>query len=97
MPARIDVVVTETEDGWLADVTVTDAGSSTRHRVRVSRDDLARLAPNATPETLARASFEFLLEREPKESILRDFDIDLISRYFPEYPRDIVRQLALSQ
>ena len=38
-----------------------------------------------------RASFEFLLAHEPKESILREFDIEVISRYFPEYPREISR------
>lgn len=82
--------MTETAGGWLAGVTVSAPGSATRHRVRISRDALARLAPNATPETLARTSFEFLLEREPKESILRDFDIEVISRYFPEY-EDVIR------
>ena len=32
-----------------------------------------------------RASFEFLLEREPPSSILGRFDLDIIGRYFPEY------------
>jgi hypothetical protein len=35
---------------------------------------------------LVRASFEFLLEREPASSILRRFDLAAISTYFPEYP-----------
>jgi hypothetical protein len=91
MPARIDVDVTDTAEGWLVEVTVTDAASSTSHRVRITREALNRLAPSATPEALARASFEFLLEREPKESILRDFDIDIISRYFPKYASEIQR------
>jgi len=41
-----------------------------------------------------RRSFEFLLEREPKESILTRFDLSLISRYFPEYEREIKRRLS---
>jgi hypothetical protein len=43
------------------------------------------------PEELVRRSFEFLLERESKESILREFDITVISRYFPNY-EDEIRQ-----
>jgi hypothetical protein len=36
-------------------------------------------------------SFAFLLEREPKESILREFDLSVITRYYPEYERAITR------
>ena len=38
---------------------------------------------------LIKKSFEFLLERESKESILSSFDLPVISRYFPEYERVI--------
>lgn len=52
--------------------------------------DLARLVPDATePSDLVRRSFEFLLAREPKESILRSFELPVIGRYFPEYERSI--------
>jgi hypothetical protein len=37
--------------------------------VTVTADDLTRYAPGASPEDLVRTSFEFLLEREPKEAI----------------------------
>ena len=40
-------------------------------------------------EELVRLSFEFLLEREAKESILREFDITVIGRYFPEYEDEL--------
>ena len=88
---RIDVTTTPTSEGWLCDVTVGN-GATTRHRVCVSRSDLARLAPGASdPEDLVRASFGFLLEREPKESILATFDLPVIGRYYPDYEREIVR------
>jgi hypothetical protein len=32
-----------------------------------------------------KKTFEFLLERESKESILKSFDISIIKKYFPEY------------
>ena len=47
---------------------------------RPARDD---------PVDLVRRSFVFLLEREPKESILRSFDLPVIGRYFPDYEREI--------
>jgi len=51
---------------------------------------LARLAPGADhPVDLVRRSFEFLLAREPKESILSSFELPVIARYFPEYEREI--------
>ena len=43
---------------------------------------------------LVEASFAFLLERETKESILREFDLPVIGRYFPEYEPEIGRRLA---
>jgi hypothetical protein len=42
-----------------------------------------------TPEELIRSSFKFLLEREPKESILESFELPTISRYFPEYDQAV--------
>jgi len=40
-----------------------------------------------------RRSFEFLLAREPKESILPEFDLPLIGRYFSEYERELQRMI----
>jgi hypothetical protein len=39
-------------------------------------------------------SFRFLLEREPKESIMASFDLPVISRYFPEYQQEMERRLG---
>jgi hypothetical protein len=46
------------------------------------------------PGELVRASFEFLLEREPATSILRKFSLDVVSRYFPGYPAEIRARLG---
>ncbi len=43
----------------------------------------------ASPERVIKAAFAFLLEREPKESILSRFDVTVISRYFPSFEKDI--------
>jgi hypothetical protein len=89
----IEVQCDPTDDGWTCRVRVSDgAGSPTGHDVGVSRADLERLDPAAAdPVDLMRRSFAFLLEREPKESILRSFDLPVIGRYFPEYERTIRR------
>ena len=42
------------------------------------------------------AAFRFLLDRERKESILGRFDVTVISRYFPEFERELPRYLSQS-
>jgi hypothetical protein len=93
--ADITVDSTDTPDGWRFDVRVAEASSETRHEVTLSRADHERLAPGAAPEDLVRESFAFLLEREPKESMLRSFDLSVIARYFPEYEREITKRLTV--
>jgi hypothetical protein len=74
-------------------VIVTQGRSKTTHEVTVTPEDVARYAPETTPERLLEASFEFLLEREPASSILSRFALPVIERYFPEYPR-VIRQMV---
>jgi hypothetical protein len=84
-------------DGWRCSVTVRDAGGSTDHDVTVSADDATSLAAAtdaADVERLLYETFDFLLEREPKESILRTFDLTEVGRYFPEYEHEIRSRLA---
>jgi hypothetical protein len=69
-------------EDWLVTVV---ADQKTEHRVRVTSGDMQRFASGRSAEELLRASFEFLLEREPNTSILRSFDLPVIGRYFPEY------------
>ncbi len=78
------------------EVTVREDGRETTHEVTVTPADATRYGGNATVPDLVRASFEFLLEREPKESILRRFDLPVIERYFPEYPAAIAARLGRS-
>jgi len=85
---RIDVRTepSPTRDRWRCTVGVADEGGETTHVVAVGRADLERLDPGADdPTDLVRRSFEFLLARESKESILPSFDLTVIGRYFPDY------------
>jgi hypothetical protein len=73
-------------------VTIEEPGSRTEHEVTASTVDLERLGSSyESPEDFVRACFAFLLEREPKESILRSFDVSVIGRYFPEFESSIGR------
>lgn len=92
--ANIEVKRTDHDDGYEFQVTVKEGKGESRHRVTLRKGDYQELAEGkASPEDLVTESFRFLLEREPKESILRSFDLMVIGRYFPEYRREIVRRL----
>jgi hypothetical protein len=91
---EIEVQKTDGGDIYEFQVTVREGQAETRHRVTLRKADYERLSGGkADPDALVSESFRFLLEREPKESILRSFDLTLINRYFPEYEREIGRRL----
>lgn len=71
--------------GYDCAVTIAEGSSSTQHRVRLTSADLNRWGRGRSADDLVRDSFAFLLQREPKESILREFDLSVIKRYFPEF------------
>jgi hypothetical protein len=92
--ASIEVKRTDHDDKYEFQVTVKEGKGETRHRVTLRKSDYQELAAGkASPEDLVTESFRFLLEREPKESILRSFDLMVIGRYFPEYRHEIVKRL----
>ncbi len=91
--ADLDISCATATDGWLCQVAIDDHGSESRHSIAFTRADFQRLAGSGeTPESLVRRSVEFLLAREPKESILKSFALTDIGRYFPEYEREISNQ-----
>ena len=76
-------------------VTVTEGASQTKHAVFLAAPYYEKLAGGKVPEkVLIEESFRFLLEREPKESILREFDLSVIARYFPVYESEIRKRWA---
>jgi len=91
-PVRVDCRAVT--DGWSCAVVVGHDSDVTSHEVTVSKAELDRLAGGLVdPTALVEASFDFLLEREGKHSILRHFAISEIGRYFPEYPDEIGERL----
>ena len=72
-------------------VTVADSMTTT-HEVTVTDQSLTDLTENKMTKTqLLKFSFNFLLDREPNTSILSSFDINVISKYFPDYRVEVRR------
>ena len=66
--------------------------STTPHTVTVTDQSLNDLTNNnVTKPQLLKFSFNFLLDREPNASILSSFDINVISKYFPDYIDEVRR------
>ena len=94
---QIDVRCSSTPAGWRCAVTIDDGRGTSAHDVTVAAEDatnLAAAAEGADVERLIYETIAFLLEREPKESILGAFDLTVVGRYFPEFESEIRSRLA---
>ena len=73
------------------EVTVAETLTTT-HTVTVTDQRLNDLTDNNVTKTqLLEFSFKFLLDKEPNTSILKSFDINVISRYFSDYRDEVTR------
>ncbi len=76
-------------------VQVTEGDLTTSHRVRVPSsmlDDLGLTEDDAP--VVVRETIGFLLEREPATSIMREFSLEDVSRFFPDYLDELTARLA---
>ena len=71
------------------EVTVDEFVSARDFTVTIQEAYYVQLARGRTPEQFIQDAFRFLLTREPKESILKEFDIGDIKGYFPEFEKEI--------
>ena len=77
------------------EVTIQEGAGATQHCVTLDHAMWQRLGAGAhAPEDCVHAALLFLLDREPKESILRNFDVSVISDYFPEFEQEFRAYLA---
>ena len=81
--------ISETENGTY-EVTVTAAGDGqSTYRVKIDDAYLEELGVRADRQEsiawLLQATFEFLLNREPKEAIMAEFELPVVEHFFPEY------------
>jgi hypothetical protein len=71
-------------------VTIEERGSTTEHVVTLDDGYYQNLTDGKiTREEFIKKSFEFLLERESKESILSEFNLRVIKNYFPEFEEEL--------
>jgi hypothetical protein len=96
---QIEVACAVVIDGWECRVRVTDQQGTTDYDVGIG--ELGSFLPSVLPypgfrdmDRLVRETFEFLLEREPKESIQPRFNLDEVEHDFPEYRHAIRVRLA---
>jgi hypothetical protein len=74
---------------------VVSGNTETTHRVRMSPDYYKKLSRSQfTHEWVLIQAFQFLLEREPNTSILKEFDLSVINRYFPEFEAEMAQRLS---
>lgn len=82
----------KTPAGWEFEVRVKERGPLD-FQVSLAEKYWERFARHFdSPAEMVEKSFSFLLEREPKESILKKFDLETISKYFPEYEEEIIKE-----
>lgn len=84
----------ETEEDFVFVVVLNTPDGKLPFVVALKKQDHKRLAPEKTPEQLVEGSFRFLLDREPVSAIMKEFDISVISQYFPEYEQEISQYIT---
>ena len=93
---EIKVKETETAMGWRFSVTILDTKGEQNYNVSMDKDFLLRVGSHYDPTKLVQKSFEFLLEREPKERILPEFDISTLAHHYPGFTDDIISRMDFS-
>jgi hypothetical protein len=98
LPRVIVSTVPPVDDNtWKYYVEITESdgsGSKTVHNVTVDRDYYEMMSNQIVlPEEFVKRSINFLLKKEDKDSILKEFNIRQISNYFPEYEDEIRKDI----
>lgn len=88
--------VTEEQPFPVAEYRVTvmpDEEAHTTHEVTLSEEYWQKLTGGKmSGQDLIEATFEFLLQRESNESIMRKFDLSDVAEYYPEFENEITRR-----
>ena len=67
----------------------------TKHIVLLTNEYYDNLTKKKiSKKKLLEYSFQFLMKREPNTSILSFFELNIISKYFPEYEKEIKKVLS---
>jgi hypothetical protein len=81
--------------GFTFDVIVHDLRGESRRRVTIEANEAQRWKKlGAAPSRCVEAAMRFVMDREPKESILNAFDTNGVRRYFPRFDDAFPSSLA---
>jgi hypothetical protein len=82
---------------WSYHVEITESdgsGSHSKHKVSMEKEYYEKISNGMIgPEDFVKKSFEFLSKKEGKDSILKEFNINQIKYYFPEYEAEIRKSI----
>jgi hypothetical protein len=89
-----DIVITPLEPGRFR-AEVSEGHLTTSHRVIVPDGLLDEIGlANADRERVVQETMRFLLEREPATSILPEFSLEDVPRYFQDFYEELRRRLS---
>ena len=72
-------------------VEIEENSTRTQHEITLEESYYKKLTKEKiSKKELIKRSFKFLLEREPKEAILGEFDIEEISQHFPDFEDEVL-------
>lgn len=97
MKVNANILVTKILENqlFIFQVKVIEKDSETQHKIRLNKTDYIRITNGKVkPEKLIKKAFEFLLEHEPKEKILPEFDFTIINRYFSTFNQEIKKRIT---
>lgn len=96
---KIEIIKSEqTGDKWNFTVAIGDDDNAMPHNVVLEDEYYEQLTDRQVdPEELVVKSFEFLLERETKESIMENFDVSQIRDYFGDYETEIKKRIRFGR
>jgi len=84
----------QSQTGWTFLVELGHGEGLMEYWIEVDKDYWTRLTNRRIePADLVEATFKFLLEKEPKELILKKFNLADISGHFPNYENEMKRML----
>ena len=85
------------DNTWKYYVEITESegsGSKTVHEVTMDKEYYQEMSDEIIlPEEFVKRSIDFLLKRENKDSILKEFNIRQITNYFTEYEDEIRKDI----
>lgn len=82
--------ISQRDDGWTFLVELGHGEGLIEYYIDVDREYWTRLTNRRIePDELIRETFKFILERKPKELILKRFNLSDVSGVFPTYEAEI--------